>query len=64
MRSLNAFDRPVLEALDAWPSLRTMPDTTMPNSMLIGEANKRLNSFWIFYLLIALTSIRLSGYGN
>jgi hypothetical protein len=41
-----------------------MPDTTMPNSMLIGETDKPLNSFWIFYLLTALTLIRLSGYGN
>jgi hypothetical protein len=32
-----------------------MPDTTMPNSMQIGEANKRLNLFWIFYLPTALT---------
>jgi hypothetical protein len=41
-----------------------MPDTTMPSSMLIGEPNKRLNSFWIFYLPTALTLTRLSAYGN
>jgi hypothetical protein len=45
-------------------SLQTMPDTTMPSSMLIGEANKRLSSFWIFSLRTALILIQLSGYGN
>jgi hypothetical protein len=42
----------------------TTPNTITQGSTLIGETSKLLNSYWIFCLLTALSSIPLSGYGN